>query len=261
MQHSQSLVGVVIPSYLEGENIQTLIRQISEQLPEKCRIVVVDDSPTDQTVKLVKQMQLPHVDLVHRSGKGGRGSAVLEGMAHLLKAGCETIVEMDADLSHPPAQIPSLIALLNSRQSDMLIASRYLPSSEIRNWPLTRRIFSKCSNLLAKAVLRVPISDYTNGYRVYSRAGAQTAVGTCGQLGKGFIALSEILVNLYFRNYKVSETPTVFVNRVRGESSVTYKEVLGALVGLYRIFWLKRELSKPCHIGKLSFEKNGNAVP
>lgn len=256
---SPNQIGVVIPSYMEGENIQQLLKVVSEQMPNS-PIVVVDDSPTTATIDCVKRLNMNHVHTIHRTSKDGRGSAILVGMAYLLNCGCNIVVEMDADLSHPPTQMPALVRQLLSEKLDLLIASRYLPESRIDNWPITRRIFSKCSNLLAWSTLRVPISDYTNGYRVYSRSGAEVAVKTCGKLGKGFIALSEILVNLYFRGYSVSETPTVFVNRVRGESSVTHKEVLGALVGLYRIFWLKRELIKACRTGNLSLEKNGNAA-
>jgi dolichol-phosphate mannosyltransferase len=192
----------------------------------------------------VNSMNLGQVKSFHRLEKGGRGSAVIEGMSHLLGQNCQWIVEMDADFSHPPKQLSSLLDLAKNRQLDLLIASRYLPESKIENWPLTRRIFSKLSNLLARTLLQVPISDYTNGYRVYSHRGATVVVETCGRLGKGFISLSEILVNIYYRGLIVGETPTIFTNRIRGQSSLNFTEISNAFFGLFKILKLKLKLTE-----------------
>lgn len=148
---------------------------------------------------------------------------------------------MDADFSHPPAQIPSILNRARTENLDLLIASRYLNESQILNWPLSRKIFSKCSNILAKVLLRIPVNDYTNGYRYYSQNAAALITKTCKR-GKGFIALSEILVTVYYSGLKIGEIPTTFVNRVRGESSLNHKEISNALVGLFKIYRLKREL-------------------
>ena len=190
------LVGVVIPTYKEADNIANLIREILRFVPE-AHIAVVDDSPDLATRDAVERLALARVSVTHRDAKGGRGSAVLEGIRQLLDRGCTQILEMDADFSHPPSQIPDLLREARERRLDLLVGSRYLPQSEIHAWPLSRRAFSRCSNLLARAVLGVPIADYTNGYRVYSLPAARLIGETCGKEGKGFIALSEILVNLY----------------------------------------------------------------
>lgn len=234
-------LGVVIPTYKEAENIGKLVREILRFVPE-AEIAVVDDSPDVDTRNVVQRLDLPQVSVTHRGVKGGRGSAVIEGVRQLLDRGCTRILEMDADFSHPPAQIPELLRDARERGLDLLVASRYLPASEIRNWPLSRRIFSKCSNLLARSVLGVPIADYTNGYRIYSPRAARLIAETCGQRGKGFISLSEILVNLHYRGFTVGEVPTVFVNRARGESSLNFQEIKNAVTGLVDIFFLKRRL-------------------
>jgi dolichol-phosphate mannosyltransferase len=236
-------VGVVIPAYKEAENIGPLIEEISRHFPS-ARIVVVDDSPDQETASAFAKLNPANGNLIHRDSKGGRGSAVIAGISFLLGHGCTRILEMDADFSHPPAQIQALMHEATSCQADLLIASRYLPLSRIENWPLSRRIFSRCANLLARSVLGVPISDYTNGYRVYSERAARLIVKTCGKLGRGFIPLSEILVNLYYRGMKVSETPTIFVNRIRGESSVNFAEIKDAAFGLAKIYLLKLKLKK-----------------
>lgn len=243
-QTTSEKLGVIIPSYNEAESIVSLIEAILKTVPQS-QVIVVDDSKDLATAEAVRGLGKNNVEVIHRSVKGGRGSAVLVGMQYLLERGCERIVEMDADFSHPPSQITELVEYAQKHELDLLIASRYLPESQILNWPLSRRVFSRCSNLLARTLLRVPIHDYTNGYRCYSKRAADLIVRTCGVYGKGFIALSEILVNVYFTKglkMKVGEVPTVFVNRVRGESSVNHAEISGALVGLFKIYGLKRRL-------------------
>jgi dolichol-phosphate mannosyltransferase len=241
-------VGLVIPSYNEHECIAQLINEIRFAVPEII-IVVVDDSPNERTAEALLPLLNQQTILIRRKTKGGRGTAVIEGIAKLLTFECEIILEMDADFSHPPAQIPQLIEQLKKESLDLLIASRYLPESRIQNWPLSRRVFSFSSNKLARAVLGVPICDYTNGFRCYSRAAADLVAKTCGKLGTGFISLSEILVNLYFRGFRVAEVPTVFVNRVRGESSLNAKEITNAVKGLARIYGLKNQLRKDANEG------------
>jgi len=119
---------------------------------------------------------------------------------------------------------------------DLLIASRYIPPSNLENWPWTRLLFSRFANLVARALLGVPITDYTNGFRAYSREAAECVTATCGRMGKGFIPLSETLLNLHNRGYRIGETPTIFVNRLRGESSVNTEELWNAASGVLRIF-------------------------
>lgn len=240
--NTPSALGIVIPTYNEAENVGSLIRQILTVAAE-ARVVVVDDSPGPATKQAVEALALPRVSVTHRGVKGGRGSAVLEGIRQLLNQGCAPILEMDADFSHPPSQIPELLREAEERRLDLLVASRYLPRSEIRDWPLSRRWFSRSSNALARAVLAVPIADYTNGFRLYSLPAARIIRDTCGKEGKGFISLSEILVNLHYRGLRIGETPTVFVNRSRGESSVNFEEIKNALTGLAKIWRLKRKLS------------------
>lgn len=237
-----STIGISIPTYKEAANIAALIGELRSVVPG-ARIVVVDDSPDLETARAAEPLVNASTELIHREEKGGRGSAALLGLRRCLAAGCDVILEMDADFSHAPKEMPSLIDAL--RDADMVIGSRYLPQSRIVNWPWSRRLFSHLANVLARTVLRVPIHDYTNGYRAYSRRAAETIDRTCGKLGKGFIPLSEILVNLYYRGFRITEVPTVFVNRARGESSVTFWEIRNALVGLFRIYGLKRALARP----------------
>ena len=236
-------IAVVIPAYGESENIVGLCQEILTHYNHAV-ILIVDDSPDNLTVYAIKLFYHPQVSVIHRDLKGGRGSAVLFGISQYINGPYDYFLEIDADFSHPPAQIPELVTQAENENLDLLIASRYLGDSKILNWPLSRRIFSKCANFLAKTLLQVPVNDYTNGFRLYSKKAAVELVQTCGRLGSGFIALSEILVNLYYRQYIIGEVPTVFVNRIRGESSLSRKEVWNALIGLKRIYQLKKRLSK-----------------
>jgi dolichol-phosphate mannosyltransferase len=236
-------LGVVIPAYCEEENIAQLCSQISEVIPS-AKILVVDDSPNELSVMAINNLGIPNVRIIHRGAKSGRGSAVLFGICELVKSDVDCILEIDADFSHPPTQIPELVEFAISRHTDLLIASRYLKTSEIKGWPLSRRAFSLLANRLARVCLQVPVKDYTNGYRLYSNRAAKEIVNSCGKLGDGFIILSEILVTLYFKGFKVEEVPTVFVNRVRGVSSLGYKEVFSAAKGLMKITLLRIKLQR-----------------
>ena len=234
--------GIVIPTFREAANIAALVRALLAEIPD-AEIVIVDDTEDSSTVDAAAEVAGKNVRVIHRAKKDGRGSAVLAGMRVLLEeTNAGPIVEMDADFSHDPKELPMLMGELERSGAAMVIGSRYLPESSILKWPLARRLFSRSSNLLARFVLGVPISDYTNGYRVYTREAARVVTETCGRIGRGFIPLSETLVNLYCRGYDVVEVPTVFLNRTRGESSVTGREITNALTGLFRIHALKRRL-------------------
>jgi dolichol-phosphate mannosyltransferase len=234
-------LGAVVPTFNEAQNIAGLLSALLGLVPDAA-IVVVDDSPDDSTVTAVTRLAAPNVEVIHREGKGGRGSAVLAGMRRLLTGDTATIVEMDADHSHAPQELPGLLQQAREEQLDLLIASRYLPDSRIERWPISRRILSRTANRLARTVLGVPVHDYTNGYRIYSRRAAELVTARCGRAGSGFIALSEILVAVHHGGMRIGERPTVFVNRARGESSLGARELASAAVGLWRTFLLRRRL-------------------
>jgi glycosyltransferase involved in cell wall biosynthesis len=149
---------------------------------------------------------------------------------------------MDADFSHDPKEIQYMIIALTKNNCDMLIASRYLDQSRIINWPLSRKILSYAANNLARVILRVPITDYTNGFRLYRSSAVQEVTSTCGKIGDGFISLSEIAVTLYHKNYRLFEVPTIFRNRLRGKSNLNTKELFNALLGLFKVYGLKQRL-------------------
>ena len=235
-------ISIIIPSYNEIDNIEKLLNSIV-QINNDFKVFIIDDSNDNAIANIANKFH--QVNYLYRGKKLGRGSAVIEGMKKVLnEILADIIIEMDADFSHDPQELISNLNKFKKEKLDLLVSSRYKKDSQIINWSLRRRIFSKLSNKLARFLLKVPLSDYTNGYRIYSNRATKHVVLKCGKIGDGFIVLSEILVHLYYSGFKIDETSTIFRNRVRGVSSVTLSEVIKSLFGLYKIWKIKRILKK-----------------
>ena len=236
-------IAIIIPTYNETENIIELIRKIRNYV-RNVIIYIVDDSPTPEIGKLINP-NLKNVKYFYRKNKKGRGSAVLFGIKKALKdKQINLVIEMDADFSHNPNELKKNISFFKKKNLDMLIASRYLNSSKILNWSLPRKIFSFFSNKVARFFLNINIKDFTNGFRFYSIRSAKKIINKCGNIGDGFIILSEILVELYYNKFMVSETSSIFRNRVRGESSVNFNEIIKSFIGLIKIYRIKTKLCR-----------------
>jgi dolichol-phosphate mannosyltransferase len=234
-------INIIIPTYNEENNISKLLKLIIKKLPN-CKITIVDDSKNNNIGIILKKEKFRNdIKYIHRKNSKGRGSAVLFGFKKRLKKNTQQIfIEMDADFSHNPSELKKNIKLFINKKSDLLIASRYLPNSKIFNWSLSRRIFSKLSNILAKTILKINITDYTNGFRIYSKEATKLIVKKCGKIGDGFIVLSEILLILNINKFKIDEVSSVFINRIRGESSVNFKLIVQSLLGLIKLFFIKK---------------------
>ncbi len=234
---------IVVPCYHEYENINVLLEAIAKCKIKDLTVIIVDDSE-DSFEKEIKKQNFKIIYL-NRKKKEGRGSAVLFGIRQIfnLNIDIKMIIEMDADLSHNPKELLNNIDYFEKNNLDMLISSRYKQDSKIINWSLKRKILSFFSNKLTKFLLKVPISDYTNGYRIYSSDAANFVIKNCGRIGDGYIVLSEILMQLYYNKFKIDEVSTIFVNRVKGTSNVTTKEILTSLIGLLKIWKIKKKLN------------------
>ena len=231
---------VVIPTFKEQKNIKILLNKIFK-INFDIRVIIVDDTPLPEIKKIISSFK--KTIYIHRKNNRGRGSAVKNGIDYALKNfNFDYILEMDADLSHDPSEIKKEIDNLKKIPFDVTIFSRYKKNSKIFNWPIKRKILSLIANNLARFFLKIPISDYTNGYRIYSYNAALHLVNTCGKTGDGFIMLSEILVQLYYNKFTINEVKTTFVNRVRGESSVNFYELFSSILGLFKIYRLKTRL-------------------
>ena len=192
-----SRIAIIIPAYNEKDNLKKLVECINQNL-NSCEIYIIDDSKINNTEKTLEKFE--NINYFFRGNKLGRGSAVLYGLNESIKKKFDIYIEMDADFSHNPNELKNKIQNFIENKNDLLIASRYLKNSKIINWSLSRKIFSILSNFLAKKILRIPISDYTNGFRLYSHEAANLISSKCGKIGDGFIVLSEILVVIYNNN-------------------------------------------------------------
>ncbi len=235
---------IVIPSFNENENINLLLDEIYKLDLNNFYIVIIDDSieSFQNRIKFIND----RIYYIHRGKKLGRGSAILHGISHALnlKKDIKLFIEMDADMSHHPNELLRNIDFFKKKNLDLLISSRYKKKSKIINWPINRKILSYLSNKLSNWVLKVPISDYTNGYRIYSLNAAKFITNNCGKIGDGYIVLSEILIQLYYNKFTISEVDTIFINRVRGTSNVNFGEILKSLLGLYKIWRIKLKLNR-----------------
>ena len=233
-------IGIVIPAFNEENNIERLVKKIKSKFKDSL-IIIVDDSHHKKTWHLIRKKKL-RVNYIHRGKKLGRGSAVIFGLKKLIKnKKIKVFVEMDADFSHNPAELPRNINFFRKKSLDLLIGSRYLKKSKIINWSLKRRVFSILANYLARSLLKIPVYDFTNGYRVYSKRAVKKIIKNCGKIDGGFIVLSEILLELHINNFKIKEIESIFVDRKRGESSISLKLILVSLYGLIKLYFNNRK--------------------
>ena len=234
-------IAIIIPTYNELDNIEKLVREIKKNV-QNCIIYIVDDSKKNDIGKLIINKNIK-AKYFHRKKKYGRGSAIIYGLKEAIKnKRIKIFIEMDADFSHDPKELRNNIKIFKKRKLDLLIASRYLKKSKIVNWSLSRRIFSRLSNFLARNLLRIFLYDFTNGFRIYSERSTKKILQRCGNIGDGFIILSEIIVVLHNNHYKIDETFSKFVNRKRGESSVNTSLIFASLFGLLKLFLIKSKL-------------------
>ncbi len=234
---------IVIPTKNEKANIAFMIKSVLKYMPQST-VIVVDDNSRDHTADEVRKFSKDRrVKLIVRKSKKGRGGAVLDGFKWgYINGSFDYFFEMDADFSHDPKDLPRLLEKLKSG-FDVVIGSRYLPESKIINWGWKREFFSKYANLYTRRILKVPIHDFTNGYRAYKR----DIVGSFlfrKMITSGYIVLSEFIYIAYLSGKKIGKIPIVFVNRVRGESNLTLKEIISAMYGVIKLRIKYKELTK-----------------
>ncbi len=218
---------IVIPTYEEAANVQVLLPRVRAAAPE-ADILVVDDASPDGTADLAEKLgaELGRITVLRREGARGFGAAVRAGFAWALERDYEAVVGMDADLSHDPSALPSLLDALED--ADMVIGSRYVPGGVIPNWPAHRRALSRWGNRYATGLLRLPASDATSGYRAY-RASALRAVDLDRVRATGYGFLIEMAYRVTRTGGRLAEVPIVFEDRKRGGSKMSGRIVAEAM--------------------------------
>lgn len=220
---------VVLPTFDEAANIETVLRRIRQSLPE-CGILVVDDGSPDGTADLAEQVgkEVGGVEVMRRAVKSGLGSAYRAGFRWGLDHGWEAMVEMDSDLSHDPAALPDLVAPLDDGY-DLVIGSRYVPGGSTPNWKRSRLLLSRGANVYAAAVLGLPVTDSTAGFRAY-RADMLRQLDLQAIRADGYGFQIEMCYQVLQHGGRVTEIPIRFVDRQVGESKMSANIVIEALV-------------------------------
>jgi glycosyltransferase involved in cell wall biosynthesis len=223
-------VTVVVPTYDEAENIAALVCGVRAALPD-ARILVVDDHSPDGTAECAARLG---VDVLRRPGKAGLGAAYRAGFRRALDDGAQIVAQMDADLSHDPAVLPALVAIVE-HGADVAIGSRYVPGGRTDNWPWRRQALSRWGNRYVAGVLGLAVNDATAGYRVYSAGAlARMHFETVQADGYGFqVEMTDRLVRL---GGKVVEFPITFRDRTRGESKMSGNIVSEAFVLVLKLW-------------------------
>lgn len=232
MEYKQ--LAVIIPSYNDIDNLPLVLAGLEKEIAG-ATYIIVDDSSAQEKKKIPQlKKQFPQIVVIERKKKSGRGSAVLEGFRYALaNKQIAYVIEMDADTSHDPRDLPRFLKKLG--KADLIIGSRYQKESHIINWPLQRVIMSSIINkFFLRFLLQLSITDYTNGYRLYARKAAEYLINA--KLHEtGFLLLSETAFQLKKAGFSIDEVPITFTDRKFGKSSVTFGDLMDNLFGAFRI--------------------------
>ncbi|MCW2817381.1 MAG: Dolichyl-phosphate beta-D-mannosyltransferase [Marmoricola sp.] len=219
---------VVVPTYDEIENIETAIARVQAASPGTHVLVVDDNSPDGTGDRVAHHRDLgTTVHLLRRPGKAGLGAAYRAGFAWALDHGYDVVVQMDADLSHPPERVPALVAALE--HADMSIGSRYCRGGGVENWSWSRRLISWLGNVYVRLVLGLPVRDATAGFKAY-RAEALAEIGAVTSHSNGYCFQIENTWQATRRGLRVVEVPITFTDRALGQSKMSGAIVVEAVV-------------------------------
>ncbi len=220
-------VAVIIPTYNEAENVEQIVARLRRAVPA-ADILIADDNSPDGTGELADKLAVAdeHVHVLHRLGKQGLGAAYLAGFGWALDRGYGAIVEMDADGSHDPAELPSLLAALED--ADLVVGSRWVPGGTVRNWPRSRELLSRVGNGYARVMLGLSVHDATGGYRAY-RASTLHDIGLHAVRSQGYCFQIDLTLRAVRAGKKVVEVPITFTERTHGTSKMSRAVVAEAL--------------------------------
>ncbi len=219
---------VVIPTYNECENIREIVGRLRVSVPE-VDILIADDNSPDGTGRIADELAADggQLHVLHRPGKQGLGAAYLAGFQWALDRDYDVIVEMDADGSHLPEQLPTLLTALAS--ADLVLGSRWVPGGKVLNWPLHRKAISRGGTTYTRLLLGVPLRDVTGGYRAF-RATALRALDLTSVQSQGYCFQIDLAWRAIRRGLRVVEVPITFVERERGKSKMSGAIVRESLV-------------------------------
>ena len=225
---------VVIPTYNERQNIDTVLERVLGAGPG-IEVVVVDDNSPDGTAGAVKRAMEsnPRLHLIEREGKQGLGTAYIRGFKYALEAGAELIIQMDADLSHDPRYIPDLLAAVE--EYDLVIGSRYIKGVNVVNWPMQRLVLSYMANVYTRVITGMPVHDATGGFKCFRREVLE-AIDLDEVISDGYCFQIEVNFRAWRRGFSIKEVPIVFVDRHSGTSKMSKHIIWEAI---YKVWVLR----------------------
>ncbi|PWI42197.1 polyprenol monophosphomannose synthase [Streptomyces sp. ICBB 8177] len=218
---------VIIPTYNEAENVQPIVGRVRAAVPE-AHVLVADDNSPDGTGKLADELADAddHVHVLHRKGKEGLGAAYLAGFRWGIDHGYGVLVEMDADGSHQPEELPRLLTALKG--ADLVLGSRWIPGGRVVNWPKSREFLSRGGSTYSRLMLGVPIRDVTGGYRAFRKETLE-GLGMDEVASAGYCFQVDLAWRAVKKGFHVVEVPITFVERERGDSKMSRNIVVEAL--------------------------------
>lgn len=228
---------VIVPTYNERENLPRIVPQILEQDP-RLHVLVVDDGSPDGTGLLADQLAAENerVNVLHREGKLGLGTAYLAGFQWGLERGFDYLLEMDADFSHDPAHLPQFLEAIE--EYDLVLGSRYLHGRvTVVNWPIGRLLLSYAANIYARWVTGVPVADLTGGFKCFRREVLEK-IPLDRVESNGYAFQIEMTFRAWVRDFRIGEIPIMFVDRDLGESKMSKRIVREAVWRVWRLRWL-----------------------
>ncbi|MBY8881026.1 polyprenol monophosphomannose synthase [Actinacidiphila acidipaludis] len=218
---------VIIPTYNEAENVKPIVGRVRAAVPD-AHVLVADDNSPDGTGKLADELAAAddQVHVLHRKGKEGLGAAYLAGFRWGIDEGYGVLVEMDADGSHQPEELPRLLTALKS--ADLVLGSRWIPGGRVVNWPKSREILSRGGSTYSRLMLDVPIRDVTGGYRAFRKETLE-GLGMSEVASAGYCFQVDLAWRAVKAGFHVVEVPITFVERERGDSKMSRNIVAEAL--------------------------------
>lgn len=219
---------VLLPTYDEVENIEPMLRAIRAAAPE-ADIVVIDDASPDGTAEVAARVgeEVGRVEVLRRPGKDGLGNAYRAGFARAIAEGAEVLVTLDADFSHEPHVIPTLLAEVDDG-ADLAIGSRYVPGGDTPHWPVHRRLLSRCGNRYTGLVLGLDVRDATSGFRAY-RTSVLEEIGYDTTTANGYAFMTELAFRIAASGGRITEVPITFRDRERGTSKMSGRIIVESM--------------------------------
>ena len=219
---------VIVPTYDEADNVERIVERLQASVPE-AHVLVVDDASPDGTGELAEKLAArdPRVHVLRRAGKDGLGPAYVAGFSWALARGYDVVVEMDADGSHAPEQLPRLLTALEG--ADLVLGSRYVPGGRVEDWPMYRLLLSRLGNRYTRRLLRLPLSDATGGYRAV-RGELVDALPFEDVASHGYCFQVDWAWRAVRSGARVVEVPITFAERTLGRSKMSGSIVREALV-------------------------------